>query len=401
MLTALILHAEWRTFYPYTADLLCLDLCRNPEPQTHPYLSEVQTRLVRRAWQEALRDHPDRAFVCYLLQGISEGFRIGFRRSSPLRSASRNTLSAYEHPGIVQDYLDKECSLGRMLGPFPKTAFRSLSMLQVNPFGVIPKGHNTGRWRLITNLSHPPGRSVNDGIDPVHCSLSYTSVERVAEVAASYSHGALLAKIDIEAAYRLIPVHPQDRPLQAVEWGGNLYIDPMLPFGLRSAPKIFNAVADALEWSLRRRGIRQIFHYLDDFIVIGPPHSSECALALLTLDRTCAELGIPIAEHKREGPVTCLTFLGIEVDTVAMQLQLPLDKLRRLQGLLSDWGDKKTCERRELESLIGLLNHACKVVRCGRSFLRRMLDLLLGVPMPRTRPHPIRLNRAFRSDLRW
>ena len=173
----------------------------------------------------------------------------------------------------------------------------------------------------------------------------------------------------------------------------------MLPFGLRSAPKIFNAVADALEWSLRQRGIRQIFHYLDDFIVIGPPDSSECALALLTLDRTCAELGIPIAEHKREGPVTCLTFLGIEVDTVAMQLRLPLDKLRRLQGLLSDWGDKKTCERRELESLIGLLNHACKVVRCGRSFLRRMLDLLLGVPMPRTRPHPIRLNRAFRSDL--
>ena len=42
-----------------------------------------------------------------------------------------------------------------------------------------------------------------------------------------------MAKVDIESAYRLIPVHPHDRPLQAVLWQGQIYIDPMLPFGLR------------------------------------------------------------------------------------------------------------------------------------------------------------------------
>ena len=101
----------------------------------------------------------------------------------------------------------------------------------------------------------------------------------------------MLAKIDVESAYRLIPVHPEDRWLQAVEWQGSYYVDPMLPFGLRSAPKIFNAVADALEWCLRDRGIRHIYHYLDDFIVIGPPRSPVCAEALDILNRTCAELG--------------------------------------------------------------------------------------------------------------
>lgn len=54
---------------------------------------------------------------------------------------------------------------------------------------------------------------------------------------------------------------------------GELYIDPMLPFGLRSAPKIFNAVADALNWILKQSGIRQVFHYLDDFVIIRPPSS--------------------------------------------------------------------------------------------------------------------------------
>ena len=73
---------------------------------------------------------------------------------------------------------------------------------------------------------------MNDGIDPTLCSLSYTSVEQVAEVAAGLGRGHLLAKADIESAYRIVPVHPQDRLLQAVQWRDRVYIDPMLPFGL-------------------------------------------------------------------------------------------------------------------------------------------------------------------------
>ena len=67
-------------------------------------------------------------------------------------------------------------------------------------------------------------------------------------MAAELGSGALLAKIDIESVYHLVSVHPQDHPLQAVRWKGGIYFDPMLLFGLRSAPKIFTAVADALDW---------------------------------------------------------------------------------------------------------------------------------------------------------
>ena len=217
-----------------------------------------------------------------------------------------------------------------MLGPFSKVEVQTLPALHVNRFGVIPKGHSTGKWRLITDLSYPPGESVNDGIAPELCLLSYTSVERVAEVAAQYGKGEVMAKIDIESAYRLIPVHPIDRPLQAMEWKGQIYIDPMLPFGLRSAPKLFNAVADALEWHLKQRGIQHVFHYLDDFIVVARPASSDCRKAIGILNEACAYLSVPIADHKRDGPTTCLTFLGIEVDTMAGQLRLPTEKLHLL-----------------------------------------------------------------------
>jgi hypothetical protein len=58
---------------------------------------------------------------------------------------------------------------------------------------------------------------MNDGIDPALCSLSYTTVDDIAELVLELGKCSLLAKVDIESAYRLIPVHPQDRPLQVME----------------------------------------------------------------------------------------------------------------------------------------------------------------------------------------
>ena len=267
-------------------------------------LSKVTSPLIITTWERALAPHPDRAFAQYITEGLRQGFRVGFRHSAPLRSATSNMESARQHRGIIGEYLGKELSLGRMLGPFPKGA-QGLPQLHINRFGIIPKGHNTGKWRLITDLSFPPSFSVNDGIDKDMVSLSYTTVD---EVAARQGEGALLAMIDIESAYRLIPVHPDDRPLQAMRWQGRVYVDPMLPFGLRSAPKVFNAVADALCWYLHQEGIPIVRHYLDDYIIVAPPAAPQCQENLDTLDRVCRELGVSTAAHKRDCPTTCLSF---------------------------------------------------------------------------------------------
>ncbi len=74
------------------------------------------------------------------------------------------------------------------------------------------------------------------------------------------------------------------------------------------------------------------------------------------------------------------------------------DKVDRILRLLQSWSRKSTCTRRELESLIGSLHHACRVVVPGRTFLRRMIDLLCSF---RNRNHPIRLNLEIRRDLQW
>ena len=81
---------------------------------------------------------------------------------------------------------------------------------------------------------------------------------------------------------------------------------------------------------------------------------------------------IPLALDKLEGQSHSLTFLGIELDTVRMEAKLPEDKLTRIRPLLSSWLTKKKATKIEILSLVGLLQHASKVVHPGRTFMARM-----------------------------
>ena len=64
-------------------------------------LSGVFTPLHLPQWESMLANHPDRSYVEFILNGIRDGFRIGFSRSDgaemPLSSARKNMKSADEH----------------------------------------------------------------------------------------------------------------------------------------------------------------------------------------------------------------------------------------------------------------------------------------------------------------
>ena len=356
----------------------------------------MNTPLDWRQWESCLAAHPERAYRDYLVDGIRDGFRVGYdySRSLAIRRSASNMLSAREKPEVVRDYLAKECADGRILGPLDPTQF---PFVHTSRFGVIPKG-SSGKWRLIVDMSAPEGASINDGISEAICSLSYISVADAIRNIASIGQGALLAKIDIKSAYRNVPIHPEDRWLMGMSWEGALYIDTSLPFGLRSAPKIFTALAVAAEWVIKQAGVGFVVHYLDDFLVTGAPGTPECATALRTILDVFCRLGFPIAIEKLEGPTPRLEFLGFELDSQSMEVRLSLSKLQELQALIHSWVGRKSCERRELESLVGKLAHAAKVVKPGKTFMRRMFELLRGARKPH---HRIRLNLSFRSDLLW
>ena len=182
-----------------------------------------------------------------------------------LKPVQRNLKSAYDRPEIISAYIQHEVDLKRM-APLPATA-----SLHVSPFGAIPKKNKPDKWRLIVDLSSPEGHSVNDAIRRDLCSVLYTSVDKAVVLAQSLGQGYLLAKLDLKDAYRAVPVHPSDQCLLAVSWNGTTYLDRALPFGLRSAPKLFSALTGAMMWFIHDRGVHTALHYLGDFLVMGPP----------------------------------------------------------------------------------------------------------------------------------
>ena len=380
--------------YRYTQDLLQLS---RGIPSTPPYSwPRAPSPLSVQSFRQCLQSHPDRQFAEYVTNGLTNGFRIGYSfQSHKLRTRGRNHPSCMANQVVVSSHITTELAAGRLVGPIP-VCFHG--MVQTSPMGLVPKGHNTGKWRLIVDLSCPPQFSVNDGIEEDLCSLRYASLDDAVRLISHLGPGCQLVKLDLKDAYRVIPVHPDDQHLLAVSWNGEVYMDRSLPFGLRSAPKIFTAVADAMTWALFSRGIRFVLHYLDDFLLIGPPESREASQAKEIATTVFGELGAPIASQKTEGPSSQITFLGFLVDTEAFQVRLPDEKLARLKQLIQDWQGKHNCTRKELESLLGHLSHAATAVRPGRLFLRQLFGLLAHTSQPYSY---IRLNCSIRADLSW
>ena len=185
-----------------------------------------------------------------------------------------------------------------------------------------------------------------------------------------------MAKLDIKHAFRLFPVRLEDSELLGIHWRGKFYIDLCLPFGLLSSPYLFNRLADAFEWLLKNNyHIQDLMHYLDDYFTVGPANLSFCAQNIKTILHMVSQMGIPLAPNKLEGPTTCLVFLGILIDTTYMETSLPDDKLHELISELQSWSTRNKCLKRDLLSLIGKQNFACRIIPAGRIFLCRLIDL--------------------------
>ena len=114
-----------------------------------------------------------------------------------------------------------------LLAPFETLPFTNF---QCSGMGVVPK--KEGKWRVINHLSAPFGGSVNDIINPKEFSLRYTSVDDAINICSRLGRGALLAKIDLENAFRQCPVRESDYRLLGMHWRGKFYYDKCLPFGL-------------------------------------------------------------------------------------------------------------------------------------------------------------------------
>ena len=327
-----------------------------------------------------------------LFEGFTTGFRLGYT-GPRVSTSARNLVSARQNKEVLQGKIDRELHLGRIAGPFPSPPFPNL---RCSPIGLVPK-QTPGEFRLIHNLSSPLGDSVNDHIDPAKATVSYTSFDDAVELVSSLGPGALMAKSDIKSAFRLLPVHPDDYDLLGFSFNGAFYYDKCMPMGCSISCATFERFSTFLEYCTRKvSNTPHILHYLDDFFFAGRGQSNECAHALTSFIVVCRDFGVPLASDKTVGPATSLDFLGLTIDTVAQQIQVPSAKVLAILAKLDCTLTKRKVTLRELQSLLGSLNFVCKAIRPGRAFLRRLFHLTSGIQKPH---HRIRISSGARADM--
>ena len=225
---------------------------------------------------------------------------------------------------------------------------------------------------------------MNDGISREDYSVQYVSIDRAIDAIMRYGTSAQLFKLDVRSAFRIIPVRSEDWPLLGISWQGQYYFDTVLPFGLRSSPAIFNSVAECIEWIIINEfSIPDLLHYLDDFLCISATALLANQYAVILI-HAFNYLGIPLAAEKVKGPLPVLYFLGIELNCQQLEVRLPEPKL---QELLTRYSTCRTSTQRELESFLGKLSFAARVITPGRTFMRRLWDTCKRYPKPHYRIH--------------
>jgi len=274
-------------------------------------------------------------------------------------------------PCIIQKDIDDDLLLGRLQEVKTLPTFYFCSPLGLTP--KIANGWQTG-WRRIFDLSCPHGTSVNDGIDPSRGELKYETFDAALQTIAKLGKGTVMMKRDLKSAFRHIPVCVDDHLFFIFEWNGKFYIDLFLPFGLRTAPFLFNLFAEALHWILQRKYSWILHHYLDDFIVFFPK-GTTLNKAHTQFKSVCTQLGFLIAEDKNvQG--TVVDYLGLLIDSNKMEARLPPNKKDRVLIEVHRLLRKPSVTQRDLQSVLGFLTFCTRVFPLGRPFLRNLFNML-------------------------
>ena len=333
-----------------------------------------------------------------IIYKLNNGVAIG-RNAAERTIESPNWPSASQFYHQVSESIKIDVEQGRVLGPLKNPPFQNYI---VSPLGAFLK-RDGSKVRVIHDLSYPVHDSVNASIDPNDFSLKYASIDDAVRMCKHYKEPPYFAKIDLKDAYKHVPVQKADWHMLGVKWPderGNFYyyFYKVLNFGLRSAPYLFDIFANCLQDFMTHEGASDhTVRYVDDFLTIGAT-SAECAHSTDIMLHTCTKAGFKVQMSKVTKPHHIVEFLGIIIDGQKRELRISSDRMYEINTLLQDWAGKATCTKRQLLQLIGKLAFASRVVRMGRAFLGRLIQLS---KKPKHLHHKVRIGSSARADIRW
>ena len=309
----------------------------------------IESDLNFKAWERHLCEYADKR----ILQYIKFGFPLCLHNPQELNNTEvSNHFSACQYPCQVQEYIDKEIKLGALLGPVKKMDHEQF---HCSPLLTRPKDFD--KRRVILNLSHPHGNSVNSHVDKAlfdgsPFTLKFPTVDDIASDIIECTDDPVLFKVDVARAFRNLRVDPADSLQLGIKWQNNFYIDVGIAFGWTHGSASFQILSDAIAYIMSKEGIR-LRCYIDDYIAVVPRSKAEGVFK-----RMCAlltELGLPINQDKLTAPTKRLTCLGIDIDIENNTLSISEEKLKAIYAECLEVSTKTVLSRRKYQSLLGKL----------------------------------------------
>ena len=329
----------------------------------------------------------------HLLDVIKNGVRIPSSKTADDDNVVLyNHDSALQEADFVREKIREEIACHRVAGPFMEKP----EGLVISPLSIVPKAGNS--LRLVHNLSFPYNDSVNSGIDRQFCKVEYETLDNCIEIIAKLGQGTLLAKSDVQNAFRILKVNKLDYRLTGFSFDGAIYWDKNLPFGCSVSCQAFEDLSKAIQWILQEKlGVKYVSHILDDYMFFGKKNTSQCSNYLQAFLLLADSLGVPVKKSKTFYPCTKLELHGITVCTETMTMSLPPEKVEKAVVMIKNMLSSQKTTLSKIQSLTGLLNYCTKIVPPGRAFLRRLYDLTIGLERQN---HHVRVTASVKADLR-
>lgn len=322
----------------------------------------------------------------FILDGVLHGFHVVNADAEIPYYNQRNYGSCYvsDHYEKLSKLIEFEYSSGK-LSRVDQTSHCT------HAIGVVKK-KDTGKIRPITDCKRPLDISVNNFTDKVWERFHFVTIDTVVQ---AITEENFMSTVDLANAYRSVVISPHDRKYFGLEFEGVKYQDNFLCFGCRAAPFIFNRLTDSVARFMRSKNI-VCFNYLDDLICLSETYEKGVHDQLFLIYQL-RRLGFYIAWEKVTSPSRVCKYLGLEIDTISMELRLPRDRLEKLRKELLFWRGQKKATYKQLQVLVGHLSHCSRIVQGGKLYMYFLIDLLVKSRDKRR----IKLDSDFHSDLTW
>ena len=342
----------------------------------------VHTDLKLDRWRHHLIGYND----VELCQYLEYGFPLGLSDDPPpsLVPVLNNHGSAYSFYPWIDKFVTSSISKKYVAGPFSVQPF---PVVHLSPLMTAVKKPDSRRAVFDATFSD---NSLNNGTpsdmylnQPIE--YSYPKIEDFRRMVIKSGKGCFMWKRDLSSFFLQIPLDPVDYSKVSFIWRSFLFFFTALMFGLRHSGYQGQRVTTAVTSIHQRMGLEtveekmyQSINYSDD--IGGCEETKEKAESSSNvLSNLLEDLGLMESLDKYHPPSTSMPYLGVQFDSVKLEMRVPPDKLSEVREDLERWRRKTTTTKKELQQLLGKLFWISRCVKFSRSFMGRLLNQLRNI----------------------